>query len=114
MYLIRGLRVRRIDEAEDLALPLVDPVAEVADSVLLLGLQVELVGVGDVAGFHTAIDCVAIHEQGHWDLLSGPTVRPCGRWPHRSTCPCRPGTDTYVLRSRVGATHHRSAHPTIR
>src|SRR5690349_13161785 len=45
---VGGLGVGGLDEAEDLPLGLVDPVAQVADAVGLLGGEVGLVGLGDL------------------------------------------------------------------
>src|SRR3954447_17480023 len=64
------LRVRGVDQAEDLALVLVDPVAEVLHVVRALRLRVGGVGSRHVVGGDVAsLDVVDIHEQRH-DRLS--------------------------------------------
>src|SRR6185312_9153542 len=60
---VRGLRVRRVDQAEDLPRLLIHPVAQVADPVLALGGQVGLVGAGSIGRRHPAFDVVHVHEQ---------------------------------------------------
>jgi hypothetical protein len=47
MHGIRGLRRRRVDQAEDLALGLAHPVAEVPDVVRALRFEVCGMGLGD-------------------------------------------------------------------
>jgi hypothetical protein len=46
----------RIHEAEDLAARLIHPVAQIADVVPSLGLEVRRVRLGDVAGGDTSLD----------------------------------------------------------
>src|SRR5689334_16140812 len=62
------LGIRRVDEAEHLAVLLVDPVVLVVDAVLPLDLEVLLVGPGHVSSLHTG-DVVDVHVRGHWDGL---------------------------------------------
>jgi hypothetical protein len=69
------LGVRRLDEAEDLALALVDPVPQVADVVVGLLLQVGGVRVRDVAERDPTVEVVDVHEQWHVVLLFGVVVR---------------------------------------
>jgi len=62
----RGLGVWCLDQAEDLAALLIHPILEVVDPVLVLGLDVGRMGLGDVLGgraFGKAL--VHIHEQRH-------------------------------------------------
>src|SRR3954453_7232621 len=64
------LGVGRVDEAEDLALVLADPVTQVLHAVLLLRLQVGGVRGGDVVRGDVAVPHrVYIHEQCHDRLL---------------------------------------------
>src|SRR5687767_1906989 len=65
------LRVRRLDEAEDLARLLVDPIAAVVDPVLTLDLEVLLMGLRHVVGGDPVADVVNVHEQRH---VSSPFV----------------------------------------
>src|SRR5256714_8660374 len=67
----------RVDEAEDPALLLVDPVPQVADVVFPLLLQVGLVCLGDVVHLDAVGDVVYVHVQGHTVSLvvvGAPTV----------------------------------------
>src|SRR6185295_6215040 len=64
----RGLAVGRIDETEDLAVLLVDPVLLVVDAVVALDLDVGLVGARDGLGRDTG-DVVHVHVRRHRDLL---------------------------------------------
>src|SRR3954470_24339123 len=66
---VRGLGGRGVDEAEDLAGALVDPVAKVLDVVVALGGQIGLVGLGDVVDADPAFHVVDVHEQCHVVLL---------------------------------------------
>jgi hypothetical protein len=52
-----------LDEAEDLSCGLIDPVAEIAHSILALGLEIRLVGTGHIIGRYTPINGVNVHEQ---------------------------------------------------
>jgi hypothetical protein len=70
-----GFRGRRLDQAEDLALRLGDPVAQVRHVVVALLLQVGLVRLGDVVGGNAAVDRVDIHEERH---LVAPSRRVLG------------------------------------
>jgi hypothetical protein len=54
----RGFRVGCVDEAEDLAGALVDPVAQVVDAMAILGLEIGEVGLGHIACLDSAIDDV--------------------------------------------------------
>jgi hypothetical protein len=49
MHAVRGFRIGRVDQAEDPAGRLVDPVAEIANAVPILGLEIREVRLGDVA-----------------------------------------------------------------
>ena len=60
----RGLAVGRVDEAEDLAVGLVDPVVPVVDAVRALGADVGLVGADDVLGLDAG-EVVDIDVGGH-------------------------------------------------
>src|SRR5262249_43959594 len=64
MDLRRGFLVGRIDEAEDLARLLVDPIVLVVDPVLALDLHIGLVRPDDVGSLH-ARDVVLVHVQRH-------------------------------------------------
>ena len=66
---VGGLRVRGVDEAEDLPRRLVDPVPEVLDPVSALRGEVGGVRLGDVVDADPALDRVDIHEQRHGGLL---------------------------------------------
>ena len=65
MYRARGLRRRRVDQAEDLALGLTHPVAEVPDAMRALRLEVCGVGLGDGIDSGSAVNSVDIHVEGH-------------------------------------------------
>jgi hypothetical protein len=69
MDAVRGLGVGRLDEAEDPAGLLVDPVALVVDAVLALRLDVLHVRVGHVRGRDPSLDLVHVHEERHSSLL---------------------------------------------
>ena len=71
---VRGLRVRSLDEAEDLPSLLVDPVALVVDAVLRLLLQVLHVRVGDVLRRHAALEVVNVHVERHAASFVGSTI----------------------------------------
>ncbi len=62
---VRGFRRRGIDQAEDLALGLTDPVAEVPDVVRALRFEVRGVGLGDSIDSGSAVNTVDIHVEGH-------------------------------------------------
>src|SRR3954452_9594586 len=62
VYRDRSLGVRCLDQAEDPAVGLVDPVRLVVDAVPPLGLQVGLVGLGDAGGLDRARHGVDVHE----------------------------------------------------
>src|SRR5438552_15443527 len=64
-----GLPVGRVDEAEDLAVVLIDPVALVVHAVLALDPDVGFVCRGDIGGFHPG-DVVNVHVRGHSGLLA--------------------------------------------
>jgi hypothetical protein len=51
------------NKAEDLSGRFVDPVPEVTHPILLLGLQILLMGAGNIHGGNPAFDAVDIHEQ---------------------------------------------------
>src|SRR3954451_10649468 len=81
---VGGVRVRRIDQAEDLAVGLVDPVALVVDTVVALDRQVGLVRLRDVAGVDRAVHVVNVHVERHIrpPPPNGRTLCPfSGRWP---------------------------------
>jgi hypothetical protein len=63
-----ALAVRRVDQAEDLALLLGDPVLLVVDAVLTLDAHVGLVRFGDILGLDAG-DVVDVHYVGICDLL---------------------------------------------
>jgi AraC-like DNA-binding protein len=65
----RGFGVRGIDQAEDLSVRLVNPIAEVVDVVLVLIVQVGLVRVGRVVQSNGSVQRVHIHKQRHRRLL---------------------------------------------
>jgi hypothetical protein len=65
----RGIRIGCIDEAEDLSRCLVDPVAEIADAVAILGLEIGEVCLGNVGRLDTAVNLMAVHEERHRILL---------------------------------------------
>src|SRR5215217_3596467 len=65
MHRAGGFRVRRLDEAEDLARLLVDPVALVVDAVLVLRLDVLLMRLRDICGGDLATERVDVHVQRH-------------------------------------------------
>src|SRR5215475_835640 len=65
----RGMRRRRLDEAEHLAARLIHPIPQVLDVVVVLGLQVGHVCLGDVACGHPIGNRVDIHEKRHAELL---------------------------------------------
>src|SRR5215471_14199576 len=65
-----GVGVWGVDQAEDLAMVLVDPVAQVVDAVCILGLQVGGVCLRHVVDGDRALDRVRVHEQCH--RLSSP------------------------------------------
>lgn len=66
---VGGRRVWRIDQAEDLACLLVDPVFQVLDAVRILRVQICLVGAGDVFRRDASVDVVDIHVQWHSPIL---------------------------------------------
>jgi hypothetical protein len=49
---VSGFRIGRVNEAKDFAFFLVDPVVQIVDSMLVLLLQVQHMGLGDSGGFH--------------------------------------------------------------
>jgi hypothetical protein len=63
VYARRGLSVRRVDQTEDLAGPLIYPIPQVVHTVLILYLEVLRVCVGYVRGRYPALHVVHIHEQ---------------------------------------------------
>src|SRR5215217_7085611 len=65
MHRAGGFRVRRLDEAEDLARLLVDPVALVVDAVFVLRLDVLLMRLRNICGGHLATERVHVHVQRH-------------------------------------------------
>src|SRR5215469_7630194 len=66
----RGVGVWGIDQAEDLAVLLVDPVPQVVNAVGVLGLQVGGMCLGHVIDGDRPADGVRVHEQCHgWVLL---------------------------------------------
>src|SRR5215469_8015171 len=62
----RGLRRRRLDQAEHPPGALVDPVPEVPDVIRRLRLQIGEVSLGDVVHRNAAVELVEIHEKRHW------------------------------------------------
>src|SRR5262249_9673957 len=67
----RGVRVRRVDQAKDLAMLLVDPIPQVVNAVGVLGVQVGGVCLRHVVDRDRAINGVRIHEQCHGRVLLG-------------------------------------------
>jgi hypothetical protein len=65
MHSVRGLCRRCVDEAEDLALGLTHPVAEVPDVVRALRFEVCGVCLGNVIDRGSAADSVDIHVERH-------------------------------------------------
>jgi hypothetical protein len=65
MHGARSLRRRGVDQAEDLAMGLIHPVAEVSDVMRALRFEVCGVGLGNVMGSGSAADSVDIHVEGH-------------------------------------------------
>src|SRR5439155_13805960 len=63
------LPIGRVDEAEDLAVALIDPVALVVHAVLALDPDVGFVCRGDIGGFHPG-DVVNVHVRRHSGLLA--------------------------------------------
>jgi hypothetical protein len=61
----RSVRVRRLDEAEDLSGLLVDLVVPVVDAVLVLRLDVLLVCFRNVLRGNAALHIVDVYEQRH-------------------------------------------------
>src|SRR5262245_45828350 len=120
MGLVRGLLVRGIDEAEDLAVLLVDPVVLVVDPVLALDLHVGGVGADDVLGLDAG-DVVLVHVERHaetpwcscgpsvrWRLGSAPEPRVASVDRPMACHPWRPGgkpaaTHLYAARARTGS-----------
>ncbi len=66
---VGGLGGGRVDEAEDRACALVDPVAQVADAVLRLRLEIGEVCLANVLDGDPAVDAVHVHEERHACLL---------------------------------------------
>src|SRR5436190_22946533 len=102
----RRLLVRGADEAEDLALGLVDPVLLVVDAVLALDGEISLMGprhvfrlhAGDVMHIHVRGHGVLLEEMDRWGFLTHGTrrryrspTRPCieGRGARRTGGPTR-------------------------
>ena len=65
-----GLRIRRVHEAEDPSGPLVNPIAEIANAVPILGLEIGEVCLGNVGRLYPTIDRVSVHEKRHEVLRS--------------------------------------------
>src|SRR5262249_50787324 len=63
----RGFSAGGLDQAEDLAGLLVEPVAHILDAMLFLDLQVGLMRLGDSLGRQPVDMVVNIHEQRHMD-----------------------------------------------
>ena len=66
---------RRVDQAEHLAPPLIDPVPQVPGLVLALRPQVRQVRLGHVVGGHAVVERVDVHEERHCASL-GLVVEP--------------------------------------
>ena len=60
----RGLPVGRLDQAEDLAGRLVDPIVLVVDALLGLDAEIRLVRADDIGGLHSG-DVMHVHVRGH-------------------------------------------------
>ena len=65
VYCLRGLRVRRIEQAEDLAVLLVEPVLKGLRSILVLGFEIPLVCSGHRLGGQSFYVFVVVHVQRH-------------------------------------------------
>src|SRR5262249_291489 len=63
--LVGRLGVGRVDQAIDLPGRFVDPVAEIADAVAILRLEIGEMSLGDVARLDSAADRGPVHEQRH-------------------------------------------------
>ena len=61
----RCVGVGRLNETEDLSVRPVDPVAQIADVVASLGLQVSLVSFAHVLEGHCTIEAVDVHVERH-------------------------------------------------
>jgi hypothetical protein len=85
---VRRLRIRRLDEAEDLPRRLVHPVAQVGHAVRARG-QIGLVGLGDVGRRDTALDGVCTSMKSPMTVLVS-----VGR--RHSPCLRRLGNDVLV------------------
>jgi len=62
---VGGFCIRSLDEAEDSAGTLVDPVPQIIDAELLLCPDILHVSLGDIIGRDPTFDLVHIHEQWH-------------------------------------------------
>jgi hypothetical protein len=63
---VRGVRIGGLDQTEDLSGPLVYPIVDVADVVLVLDLQIRLVRLGHILrGCVLGELAVDIHEERH-------------------------------------------------
>lgn len=65
VHCVGGLGIRRLDEAEDLARQLVDPVAQLVDPVRTLCGKICLVGGSYIGRRHTSVDVMNVHEKWH-------------------------------------------------
>src|SRR6266540_2413602 len=82
VHCVRGVGVRRLDQAEDLAALLVHPVVEIAHAVAFLNLQVRGVGSRDVGRGGTVGEAVVhVHVQSH------PFSPPSGAYGRKTTVP---------------------------
>jgi len=73
----RGLCIRCLDEAEDLAVLLVDLVVLIVDAEPALRVEVGLMCFGGLLGRHRSAEAVDVHEQWHCAFLSFAVVDGC-------------------------------------
>src|SRR5262245_47296480 len=66
----RSLFIRRFNQAKDLAAGLIEPVAQVVGTILLLRLQIRLMSLGNRIRGEPLDMAVDIHEQWHEFLLT--------------------------------------------
>jgi len=69
-----------LDETDDLATAFIDPVRQVLDAMLMLGLKVALMGLCDCFGSQSVHLVVDIHEEWHEPSLLRSWWSLCGTW----------------------------------